>query len=332
MSYQATAQRLEAGAARDADELAARLAAGLDTVIRPIEGGIRTVAHQLEEVNPPPEQYPLRIRGILNAWPDVYGSTIATEVSDAIRRASLCALLFSARRLDRVLRSGARLLRIFQPALVSPRGRRRPRRVVDTLFRRGRRRHLDDHVLGAFLSRGRERRTPAGGRGDRGPCAQLGPRGGLTHAARTLYRGWLASPPGPQDFVAPIGVSDVTGRECHSHGRRSHAVEGPHLRTGAEAVGRRGFVPRGAQPRNTAVAAHAGHAALTAAVGGECCSASPAVVRRRRAVVAGRRHLVRSHGCVQAYPPACRSGRQRQEKATWNSRCRSRPGTTRSAC
>ena len=81
MSYQATAQRLETGAARDADELAARLAAGLDTVIRPIEGGIRTVAHQLEEVNPPPEQYPLRIRGILNAWPDVYGSTIATEVS-----------------------------------------------------------------------------------------------------------------------------------------------------------------------------------------------------------------------------------------------------------
>ena len=79
MSYQATAERLEAGAARDADELAARLAADIDTVIRPIEGGIRTVAHQLEEVNPPPEQYALRIHGILNAWPEVYGSTIAAE-------------------------------------------------------------------------------------------------------------------------------------------------------------------------------------------------------------------------------------------------------------
>src|SRR3954470_9254279 len=79
MSYHATAQRLEKGAARDADELAARLAAGLDTVIRPIEGGIRTVAHQLEEVDLPRDQYALAIRGILNAWPEVYGSTIATE-------------------------------------------------------------------------------------------------------------------------------------------------------------------------------------------------------------------------------------------------------------
>src|SRR5512138_341487 len=80
-SYHASAQRLEAGAARDADELAARLAAGLDAVIRPIEGGIRTVAQQLEEVDPPPGQYGLRIRGILAAWPEVYGSTIATEVA-----------------------------------------------------------------------------------------------------------------------------------------------------------------------------------------------------------------------------------------------------------
>ena len=80
MSYQDTAARLEAGAQRDADGLAARLAAGLDAVIRPIEGGIRTVAYQLEEVNPPPEQYLQRIRGILGAWPEVYGSTIAVEV------------------------------------------------------------------------------------------------------------------------------------------------------------------------------------------------------------------------------------------------------------
>src|SRR6185436_10403373 len=53
MSYQATAQRLEDDAERDADELAARLAAGMDAVIRPIEGGIRTVASQLEEIDPP---------------------------------------------------------------------------------------------------------------------------------------------------------------------------------------------------------------------------------------------------------------------------------------
>src|SRR6187200_2623433 len=82
MSYQATAQRLEDDAERDADELAARLAAGMDAVIRPIEGGIRTVASQLEEIDPPREQYPARIRGILAAWPDVYGSTIAVEVAN----------------------------------------------------------------------------------------------------------------------------------------------------------------------------------------------------------------------------------------------------------
>jgi sigma-B regulation protein RsbU (phosphoserine phosphatase) len=82
MSYQATAQRLEANAARDADELASQLASSLDTVVRPVEGGIRTVAHQLEEVNPPPEQYAARIHGILAAWPEVYGSTIAVEVHE----------------------------------------------------------------------------------------------------------------------------------------------------------------------------------------------------------------------------------------------------------
>lgn len=81
MSYQATAQRLEDEAERGADELAVRLAAGMDAVIRPIEGGIRTVASQLEEIDPPKEQYPARIRGILAAWPDVYGSTIAVEAT-----------------------------------------------------------------------------------------------------------------------------------------------------------------------------------------------------------------------------------------------------------
>lgn len=82
LSYQSTAQRLETDAERDADELAGRLAAGLDAVIRPIEGGIRTVAHQLEEIDPPRTEYPRRIRGILAAWPEVYGSTIAVAPSD----------------------------------------------------------------------------------------------------------------------------------------------------------------------------------------------------------------------------------------------------------
>jgi hypothetical protein len=83
MSYQDAARGLEAGAERDLDELATLLASGLDAVIRPIEGGIRTVAGQLEEVDPPTAQYPARIRGILASWPDVYGSTIATEVDGA---------------------------------------------------------------------------------------------------------------------------------------------------------------------------------------------------------------------------------------------------------
>ena len=47
MSYRSAAERLEQGAERDADELATRLAAEVDAVIRPIEGGIRTVAAQL---------------------------------------------------------------------------------------------------------------------------------------------------------------------------------------------------------------------------------------------------------------------------------------------
>jgi phosphoserine phosphatase RsbU/P len=79
MSYEAAARRLEAGAEQDADELAAKLAAGIDAVIRPIEGGVRTVAGQLEEVDPPRAQYSQRILGILQAWPDVYGSTIAVD-------------------------------------------------------------------------------------------------------------------------------------------------------------------------------------------------------------------------------------------------------------
>jgi sigma-B regulation protein RsbU (phosphoserine phosphatase) len=81
ISYEAAARHLEVGAERDADELAARLVAEQDAVIRSIEGGIRTVAYQLEEIDPPPEQHSQRIHGILGAWPDVYGSTIAVEIA-----------------------------------------------------------------------------------------------------------------------------------------------------------------------------------------------------------------------------------------------------------
>jgi len=81
MSYRSAATRLERQAENDADEVAARLAAQLDAVIRPIEGGIRTVAAQLEEIDPPLEQYASRIKGILAAWPEVYGSTIAVEAN-----------------------------------------------------------------------------------------------------------------------------------------------------------------------------------------------------------------------------------------------------------
>jgi sigma-B regulation protein RsbU (phosphoserine phosphatase) len=79
MSHGAAAHRLEVGAESDADELAARLATGMDAVIRPIEGGVRTVAYQLEEIDPPRAQYSQRILGLLHAWPEIYGSTIAVE-------------------------------------------------------------------------------------------------------------------------------------------------------------------------------------------------------------------------------------------------------------
>ena len=85
LSYHTAAQGLEADATRRADELAARLATGLDGLIRPIEGGIYTVAHQLEEIDPPQSQYLKRIRGILDAWPEVYGSTIAAETTGSLK-------------------------------------------------------------------------------------------------------------------------------------------------------------------------------------------------------------------------------------------------------
>jgi sigma-B regulation protein RsbU (phosphoserine phosphatase) len=95
ISYEATARRLEAGAERDADELAARLASELDAVIRPMEGGLHTVAHQLESIDPPRTQYAQRILGILGAWPNVYGSTIAVEVDKEANKSDARAQPFA---------------------------------------------------------------------------------------------------------------------------------------------------------------------------------------------------------------------------------------------
>ncbi len=80
LSYRAVAERLEAHAIESADQLAERLADDLDAVIRPIQGAIQTVAFQLEETDPPRSLYVEHIRGVLGAWQDVYGSTIAVEV------------------------------------------------------------------------------------------------------------------------------------------------------------------------------------------------------------------------------------------------------------
>ena len=333
MSYQATAQRLEAGAARDADELAARLAAGLDTVIRPIEGGIRTVAHQLEEVNPPPEQYPLRIRGILNAWPDVYGSTIATEVEPT----RTCARPFAPyyfRRAGSIAYSDLALDSYGYSQL--PWYRRAAdagRAVWSTPYfdAGGGETWMITYSVPFFRASAHGARQLAGV-----VTADLALDWVREAAARMRLEpfaaGWLASPPGPQDVRGAHRRIGRARRECHSRGRRSDARAGSHLRTGAEAIGRRGCVSRGAQPRDTAVAAHAGHAARTAAGGGERGAASPAVAGRRRIVVAGRRDLVRGHGRIPAYPPAGRSRRQRQGRRPGIPAAARRPGTTRSVC
>ena len=204
LSYHSTAQRLEEGAARDADELAARLAAGIDTVIRPIEGGIRTVALQLEEVNPPPEQYAARIHGILNAWSEVYGSTIATEVRGADGR-SFAPYYFR--------RAGA--LAYSDLALASYGYSRLPwyRRAADSrapvwsapyFDKGGGETWMVTYSVPFF------HRTASGERQLAGVVtADLALDWVRGAAARVrlppFTAGWLASEPSPQDFVAPIG-------------------------------------------------------------------------------------------------------------------------------
>jgi sigma-B regulation protein RsbU (phosphoserine phosphatase) len=207
MSYQATAQRLEAGAERDADDLAARLAGGLDAVIRPIEGGIRTVAYQLEEIDPPRTQYPQRIRGILAAWPDVYGSTIAVEVGNADSNVQPFAPYFY-RQGDSVAYSdlaldtyGYRELPWYRRAADSGRpvwslpyfdaGGGETWMVTYSVpyFRK----HEAGRALAGVVTADLDLKWVS----DAAANVTLGPVG----------LGWLSSPPAPKSFVAPIGAT-----------------------------------------------------------------------------------------------------------------------------
>src|SRR5689334_12563872 len=209
MSYRSAAERLERGAERDADELAARLAAELDAVIRPIEGGIRTVAAQLEEIDPPREQYEARIRGILAAWPDVYGSTIAVEAGDHASSGPFAPYLF--RRNGGVAFSDLALDSYSYDTLPWYRRAADGLRPVWSLpyfdagggdiwmvtysvpfFRRvaGNPRALAG-VVTADLDLNWVNAAAAN--------AELGPIG----------MGWLVSPPGPESFVAPIGATSA---------------------------------------------------------------------------------------------------------------------------
>jgi hypothetical protein len=208
VSYHSTAQRLEAGAARDADALAARLAAGLDTVIRPIEGGIRTVAHQLEEVDPPPEQYPLRIHGILNAWPDVYGSTIATEAANG--RRAFAPYFF--RRAGAIAYSDLALDSYGYAQLPWYRRAADARKAVWSApyFDAGGGETWMITYSVPFFHRATGERALAGV-----VTADLDLDWVRGAAARIrlppFTAGWLASPSGSREFVTPIGASDVRG-------------------------------------------------------------------------------------------------------------------------
>ena len=218
-SYQAAASRLEADAARDSDELATRLASSLDTVIRPIEGGIRTVAHQLEQINPPREQYSARIHGILAAWPDVYGSTIAVDVNEADPAARPFAPYYFRRGgniefSDLALDSYAyRELPWYRQAADS----KRPAWSLPYFDEGGGdtwmvtysvpffRKTANDRVLAGVVTADLDLAW-VGGAAER---VKLGPSG----------VGWVASPPGVQSFIAPIGD---TKRRI---GERAHAVD-----------------------------------------------------------------------------------------------------------
>lgn len=212
VSYHSTAQRLEAGAARDADELAARLATGLDTVIRPIEGGIRTVAHQLEEVDPPREQYALRIQGILNAWPDVYGSTIASEVRAGDTGASPFAPYYF-RRAGAIAYSDLALASYGYATLPWYRraaDARQPVWSTPYFDAGGGETWMITYSMPFFRkAAGGEREFAGVVTADLDLAWVRGAAAGIR--LPPFAAGWLASPPEPQDFVAPVGNSDMQG-------------------------------------------------------------------------------------------------------------------------
>lgn len=206
LSYQATAQRLEADAERDADELAGRLAAGLDAVIRPIEGGIRTVAHQLEEIDPPRSEYPRHIRGILAAWPEVYGSTIAVEAAegsaagafapyffrrgDGVEYADLARASYAYRELPWFRRAADAERPVWSLPYFDAGGGETWMVTYSAPFHRKQAdaRRVLAGVVTADLALDWVQRTTA--------LARLGPIG----------MGWLAAPPASDAFVAPHGA------------------------------------------------------------------------------------------------------------------------------
>jgi sigma-B regulation protein RsbU (phosphoserine phosphatase) len=208
-SYQSAAKRLEAGAARDADELATRVASGLDTVIRPIEGAVRTVAYQLEEVDPPREQYALRIHGILAAWPEVYGSTIAVEVDQ--REASRPFAPYYFRRGGRIEHSDLALDSYAYRELPWYRRAADSRQPVWSLpyFDAGGGETWMVTYSVPFFRKSTGERALAGVVTADLDLAWVG-EAAQRVALGTVGVGWIASPPGAHSFVAAIG--DTTRR------------------------------------------------------------------------------------------------------------------------
>jgi phosphoserine phosphatase RsbU/P len=208
MSYQATAQRLQAGAQRDADDLAARLAAGLDAVIRPIQGGVRTVAYQLEEVDPPQSQYLQRIRGILSAWPEVYGSTIAVEVGGETATAKPFAPYLFRRGGDIAYSDLATKQYAYreQPWYRRPAESGRPVWSMPYFDSGGGETWMVTYSVPFY------RKLPDAGRVMAGVVTADLDLNWVRNTASSVTlgpigMGWLSSPPASQSFVAPIGAT-----------------------------------------------------------------------------------------------------------------------------
>ena len=210
ISYDAGAHRLETSAERDADDLAARLASEVDAVIRPIEGGIRTVAYQIEHVDPPRSQYAQRILGILGAWPNVYGSTIAAEVGEgssekpfapyysrrgpgpgAVAYSDLAASSYGYGELDWYRRAADGRRPVWSAPYFDAGGGETWMVTYSVPFFRKRPNgeRAFAGVITADLALDWMRKAAAD--------AALGPLG----------MGWLSSPPGDRSFVAPIGAT-----------------------------------------------------------------------------------------------------------------------------